>query len=55
MNSDMPGDRHRFNLAHELGHALMHRHSTGECESEANRFAAEFLMPKEEKVSIWIR
>lgn len=48
MNSDMPGARHRFNLAHELGHALMHRHTTTECESEANRFASEFLMPREE-------
>jgi Zn-dependent peptidase ImmA (M78 family) len=48
MNADMPGDRHRFNLAHELGHALMHRFVAGECESEANEFASEFLMPREE-------
>jgi Zn-dependent peptidase ImmA (M78 family) len=48
MNSEMPGDRYRFNLAHELGHAIMHRNVTEECESEANRFASEFLMPREE-------
>lgn len=40
--------RHRFTAAHELGHLLLH----GECsagdptlEREADRFAAEFLMP----------
>ena len=43
------GDRLRYSLAHELGHLVMHRgfsiHSR-ETEDEANRFAAEFLLPE---------
>jgi Zn-dependent peptidase ImmA (M78 family)/transcriptional regulator with XRE-family HTH domain len=45
MNRDVPGDRHRFNLAHELGHAVMHQFPAGDIEKEANAFAREFLMP----------
>lgn len=40
--------RHRFTVAHELGHLLLHGdHSAGDptLEREADRFAAEFLMP----------
>jgi Zn-dependent peptidase ImmA (M78 family)/transcriptional regulator with XRE-family HTH domain len=40
--------RHRFTAAHELGHLLMHgEYSAGDAtlEREADRFAAEFLMP----------
>lgn len=48
MNGSMPADRYRFTLAHELGHAIMHRAPTGDIESEADRFAAEFLMPAKE-------
>jgi Zn-dependent peptidase ImmA (M78 family)/transcriptional regulator with XRE-family HTH domain len=48
MNSDRPGDRYRFNLAHELGHAVMHEFPVGNIEKQANEFAAEFLMPSEE-------
>jgi Zn-dependent peptidase ImmA (M78 family)/plasmid maintenance system antidote protein VapI len=48
MNSRVPGDRHRFNLAHELGHAVMHQFPVGDIEAEANAFAAEFLMPSRE-------
>lgn len=47
-NKNMPGDRIRFTIAHELGHAVMHRYPTVSMEEEANRFAAEFLMPKNE-------
>jgi Zn-dependent peptidase ImmA (M78 family) len=47
-NSDVPGDRLRFTLAHELGHLIMHRVPTMEIEKEADRFAAEFLMPRKE-------
>jgi Zn-dependent peptidase ImmA (M78 family)/transcriptional regulator with XRE-family HTH domain len=48
--------RRRFNLAHELGHLILHRSLTdedlaesgtlGRVESEANRFAGAFLMPQ---------
>lgn len=48
MNGAMPADRFRFTLAHELGHAVMHGAPTGDIESEADRFAAEFLMPAKE-------
>lgn len=38
-----------FNLAHELGHLVMHRESSleiAEREAQANRFAGAFLMPR---------
>lgn len=47
MNKDVPGDRFRFSLAHELGHMVMHSipDDDEKMESEAHRFAAAFLMP----------
>ena len=45
VNKDIPGDRLRFTLAHELGHIIMHRTYTDKMEDEADQFAAEFLMP----------
>jgi Zn-dependent peptidase ImmA (M78 family) len=48
VNRDLPGDRLRWTLAHEIGHAVMHRNPTGDVEGQADRFAAEFLMPKQE-------
>ncbi len=48
MNADMPGERHRFSLAHEIGHAIMHSLPSDDVESEADRFASELLMPAEE-------
>jgi Zn-dependent peptidase ImmA (M78 family)/DNA-binding XRE family transcriptional regulator len=48
INADAPADRVRFSLAHELGHVVMHRAATEGMESEADRFAAEFLMPAKE-------
>jgi Zn-dependent peptidase ImmA (M78 family)/transcriptional regulator with XRE-family HTH domain len=48
MNSDVSADRYRFTLAHELGHAIMHRYPTGDIEAEADRFASEFLMPEKD-------
>jgi Zn-dependent peptidase ImmA (M78 family)/DNA-binding XRE family transcriptional regulator len=48
VNQNMPGDRLRWTLAHEIGHAIMHRTPTEAGEDEANRFASEFLMPREE-------
>lgn len=46
INSCMPVDRKRLTLAHELGHLVLHNGVASEDpESEANEFAAEFLMP----------
>lgn len=40
-----PADRQRFTLAHEMAHAVMHQIPTEDQETEADRFASEFLMP----------
>jgi Zn-dependent peptidase ImmA (M78 family)/transcriptional regulator with XRE-family HTH domain len=50
MNVDesIGGDRYRWTLAHELGHLIMHTFPSEKMEEEANRFAAEFLMPASE-------
>lgn len=44
-------ERTRFDVAHELGHLVMHRNSaefsTAEQEKQADRFASSFLMPEE--------
>lgn len=47
VNSRTPGERLRFTLAHSLGHLVLHHDSAPyvEMESEADRFAAAFLMP----------
>jgi Zn-dependent peptidase ImmA (M78 family)/transcriptional regulator with XRE-family HTH domain len=45
---DISADRHRFTLAHELGHVILHTLPNPNMEEEANRFAAEFLMPSAE-------
>jgi len=50
VNKEGPGDRLRLNVAHELGHLIMHHGrflstKTGDIESEAYRFASAFLMP----------
>jgi Zn-dependent peptidase ImmA (M78 family)/transcriptional regulator with XRE-family HTH domain len=46
VNMNAPTDRKRLTLAHELGHIVMHADFAGEeIEDQANRFAAEFLMP----------
>lgn len=45
LNSNMPGDRVRWTLAHEIAHAILHRHPTQDIESQADEFASEFLMP----------
>jgi Zn-dependent peptidase ImmA (M78 family) len=47
VNSTMPPDRIRLTLAHELGHLVMHDgHVSFDPEVDANKFAAEFLMPE---------
>lgn len=51
LNERMPNDRQRFSLAHELGHMIMHfdiPSNPEDVEQEADRFATEFLMPKNE-------
>ena len=50
MNRDVPGDRFRFSLAHELGHMILHSIPDDETkiEDQAHRFAAAFLMPSAE-------
>jgi Zn-dependent peptidase ImmA (M78 family)/DNA-binding XRE family transcriptional regulator len=45
VNSEVPGDRLRYTLAHEVGHLIMHHVPTPNLENEADRFAAEFMMP----------
>lgn len=48
INSDVPTDRKRLTLAHELGHLVLHATEVvEEVEEQANAFAAEFLMPME--------
>ncbi|WP_033921227.1 helix-turn-helix domain-containing protein [Sphingomonas sp. 37zxx] len=46
LNRNVPPDRMRASLAHELGHVIMHRIPTDEIEDEANAFAAELLVPE---------
>ncbi|HEV8177976.1 MAG TPA: ImmA/IrrE family metallo-endopeptidase, partial [Gemmatimonadales bacterium] len=46
VNSALPVDRMRFTVAHELGHLIMHALPREDMEREADRFAAELLMPE---------
>ena len=48
INRDVPGDRWRFTLAHELAHLVMHDIPKPEMEDEADEFASEFLVPSAE-------
>ncbi|MEA5079545.1 MAG: XRE family transcriptional regulator [Anaerolineaceae bacterium] len=43
--SNIPGDRQRFNLAHELGHLVLKVQEGLDEEKCAHRFAASFLIP----------
>lgn len=48
LNEELPPDRWRWTLAHELGHLVMHRElmeSPRLMEEQANQFASEFLTP----------
>lgn len=48
LNRSKTAERTRFDLAHELGHLVLHSReldSERDLEKEADRFAAEFLMP----------
>ena len=44
---NVPGDRQRFNLAHELGHIILDLNPEIDEEAAANRFAGAFLIPEE--------
>ena len=50
INNQMPNDRIRFSIAHELGHLVMHLgsipQSADDAERQADEFASEFLMPE---------
>lgn len=49
LNTAKSAERGRFDLAHELGHLVLHREiqrTTQAHEDEANAFAAAFLMPR---------
>ena len=56
LNDQMPNDRIKFSLAHELGHIIMYiddysrliSDKDRDIESEADRFASQLLMPKDE-------
>ncbi len=51
INRDIPVDRMRFTVIHELGHLIMHHVPTPDMETDANEFAAEFLMPENDITS----
>jgi hypothetical protein len=45
LNADLPADRKRWTLAHEVGHLVLHSHYIDpDVETQANDFAAELLM-----------
>ncbi len=47
MNKNVPGERFRFSLAHEVAHAVMHHSSAlDDVEEQAQEFASEFLLPR---------
>jgi Zn-dependent peptidase ImmA (M78 family)/transcriptional regulator with XRE-family HTH domain len=48
VNTHSPKDRYRYSLAHELGHIVMHELPNPSIEEQANRFAAELLLPARE-------
>ncbi|MGE3683084.1 MAG: ImmA/IrrE family metallo-endopeptidase [Bdellovibrionales bacterium] len=55
LNTSKSSERSRFDAAHELAHLVLHRHGQiqgREVETEADRFASAFLMPKESVLSV---
>jgi Zn-dependent peptidase ImmA (M78 family)/transcriptional regulator with XRE-family HTH domain len=48
INSNMPSDRWRWTLIHELAHILIHQVPSETMEDEADTFASEFLLPEVE-------
>jgi Zn-dependent peptidase ImmA (M78 family)/DNA-binding XRE family transcriptional regulator len=54
LNTMKTAENSRFDAAHELGHLVLHQdgHTRGrEAEEQANSFASEFLMPREDMLS----
>lgn len=47
LRAGLPGDRQRFNLAHELGHLALFSGGEVDVEKAANRFAGALLAPQE--------
>jgi Zn-dependent peptidase ImmA (M78 family)/DNA-binding XRE family transcriptional regulator len=58
MNKDMPPDRWRWTLAHEMAHVIMHFVPPSDdtnIEEQADHFAGEFLAPAREiKPQLWV-
>lgn len=48
LNERLPCDRWRYTLAHELAHLVLHIVPNPDMEVQADEFAAEFLMPKDD-------
>lgn len=46
LNAQVPGERARISLAHELGHVVLRHNMSEAIEAEADRFAAALLMPE---------
>lgn len=46
LDPDVPGERFRFSLAHEVGHLVLHARKHAYAEDEANRFAGALLAPR---------
>ena len=46
-NKDRPGDRQRFNVAHELGHLVLDVRGDLDVETACHRFAGAFLVPRD--------
>jgi Zn-dependent peptidase ImmA (M78 family)/DNA-binding XRE family transcriptional regulator len=55
LNTFKTAEHGRFDAAHELGHLVLHRHGARRgppAESQANRFASAFLMPRGSVASV---
>jgi Zn-dependent peptidase ImmA (M78 family) len=46
-NKDRPGDRQRFNIAHELGHLVLDLQDDLDDEDACHRFSGAFLVPRD--------
>lgn len=58
LNTQKSAERSRFDAAHELGHLVLHRHSSPngrQAEREADEFASAFLMPRKSVIARALR